>query len=188
MSTNNKQSGFSTIEGVIAVVLIIAVLGFVGLKLYNHQSKQVNTATSNSHNTSQSPISNNSQNSTPAQQSAPNAGYVVVKEWEVRFKPVEGLTGIEYALTNNNTVQLTTSQLKELDPSCSAQNYPVLGGIVRSSQASVPSSQALGKVGSYYYYYYTPQGVCSDQPDVRVMQTKALASLKASLSSFEAAQ
>jgi hypothetical protein len=169
--TSTKQSGFG-IVAIIVGILVLVGLGYVGYRAYTAQ-------------TNKPASTNNTTNNTPVD---PNAGYIVIKEWGVRFTPVSGLSGVEYALTDGNTAQFTTSQLQALDPNCSAQKYPVLGGIVRSSDASVVSSKSLGKIGNYYYYYYTPQGVCSDQSSTRDVQTNSLAYLKDSLPSFEASQ
>lgn len=185
--TNNKQSGFGAVV-VIVVIVVVAILGYAGYRIYTAQTNKPANTNSTTNNDQTANTTQNSNTQTGTTTTDPNAGYVVIKEWGVRFKPVSGLSGVEYALTDENTAQLTTSQLEALDPNCSAQKYPVLGGIVRSTNASVASSKSLGKIGNYYYYYYTPQGVCSDQSSTRDIQTASLAYLKDSLQSFEAAK
>src|SRR5579859_4766997 len=119
---SKKQPGFSMIIGIVAAILVIAVVGYGGYRLYNHYnqpSKQTNNATSTSQNTNQTPIGNSNQSSTRAQPVDPNAGYFVIKEWEVRFKPVSGLGDLKYALRfNNNQAVFSTTAITLVDPKC----------------------------------------------------------------------
>jgi len=189
-TNDNKQSGFSAVIGIISVVVVIALIGLIGWRLYNNQpSKQTNNATSGNQSTGQTPATSNNTTS-PAQQVDPNAGYVVIKEWGVRFKPVSGLTGVEYVNLDSNTVDFTTQQLASLDPNCNGQvtGLTVLGRVFRSTNSSTPSTLSLGKVGDYYYYYYSPEATCSSKSDVDSTETTMLGYLKESLPSLEAAK
>lgn len=51
---NKNQLGFNVVEGVI-IVLVIAIVGFIGWRLYSQPSNKTNDATSISQNTSQTP-------------------------------------------------------------------------------------------------------------------------------------
>src|SRR5207302_6826042 len=101
--TTKQQSGFGVIP-IIVIVAIVVVLGLVDYQIYTAQMNKP-AANSSTTNNQTSPASSQPSNTTPnpAQQADPNAGYVVIKEWNVRFKPVSGLTGVEYTKANSNT-------------------------------------------------------------------------------------
>jgi len=169
--SNRRQSGFGII-GIIAIILVVGVLGFVGWRVFTAQSN------------------NTGNNQTNNAQTDPNAGYVVIKEWGVRFKPVGGLNGVEYNVSGNATT-FTTQQLKRLDANCSGQlsGVTVLGRIDRSTAASVPHYPAsFAKVGDYYYYYHSPEATCSDDASVQAIETAGIQYFKNSIATFEVAQ
>lgn len=88
----------------------------------------------------------------------------------VRFKPVEGLNGLYYALRNENSITFSTQQLKAADSHCSAQttDYPGIGGITRTaSGAAAPfAGTLLAKVNGYDYYYTgAGQASCITDPN-----------------------
>lgn len=207
MSTSAaKQSGFSMVVSIIAAVLVIGLIAFIGWRLYdqhNQPSKQTNNTTQNSQNTNQTPTGNN-QSSTPAQPVDPNAGYFVIKEWGVRLKPASELSGLSYSITSSQRpdateAMLMTNQLKATNiAECngSASGSRPLGAIVRTSTAEdlsqhMNSDQLLAHINGYYYYYYEPAQLCDPDPNsntINNLQSSTLTMIKTSLTSLEAAK
>lgn len=69
---------------IILIVAVIAVLGFVGVRLLIAQSSKptaANSIANNQTSPANSQSSNTPANATPATQTDPNAGYIVIKEW-----------------------------------------------------------------------------------------------------------
>jgi prepilin-type N-terminal cleavage/methylation domain-containing protein len=139
------QKGFSVIE-ILLVVVVVGLIGVVGWLVYDHQnSKAAQTA--------------NTQVGTT--QKAPNEGYVVVKEWGLRFKAPSGLADIKYAI-HGDTLAFFAK------PSGSSVQYRsdydkfANGGFQYATGVAYRSSSATNndrgftidgkKVGNYYYY------------------------------------
>jgi len=173
MPNSSKQSGFGIIP-VIVIIAAVAVLGVVGWRVFTAQT------------------SNPAMSNTTTTQSDSNAGYVVIKEWGVRFKPVDGLTDVIYA--SGPTVQainLSTSSLKALDSNCDPDKAPAIGGIERTTtpynDPQGPHPQSLGVLGSYYYYD-SPQSTCSDTKSTQDSEAQQITLLKQSVVLLEAAR
>src|SRR6266566_9353138 len=73
--TNSKQSGFSIVEGVIAIV-VVAVLGLIGWTAYNTYSSKPTPKTSNQSSNNQTSASNNTKSNPSTQQNTPNPNMV----------------------------------------------------------------------------------------------------------------
>jgi hypothetical protein len=166
----SKQQGFGVVA-VLAIVVVIAVVGFVGWRLYD---------------ASQKPAGNNP--STQEPQTDPNEGYVVIREWGVRFKPVEGLTGVQYYKphSSDNFFAFTTDELASADVNCAATSgYIALGGITRTAEAS-STGKKHGPINGYYYYTQGPSAACSSRPNE--LEGLVVPKLLQSLDSLEAAK
>ncbi|HXH26673.1 MAG TPA: hypothetical protein VNG90_02170 [Candidatus Acidoferrum sp.] len=162
---NNKtQSGFGVVEIIIAV-LVVAALAYGGYRLYGHFSKPAATSNTNSSQVTTTPTD-------------PNAGYVVIKEWGVRFKPVSGLGELKYALRNSDsTVVFSTQQLIAADAHCDAQNssYSGIGSITRTTTGSAaPFGGTLLTTVNGYDYYYEGAGQASCITDPNNLAGKTL--------------
>lgn len=148
-SNKSVQHGFG-VTGVLAIVVVVALLGFGGWYVWQAQNKS----------------SNHSAASKQTTQTDPNEGYVVIKEWGVRFKPVSGLDGLTYALRNSgDTAVFSTQQLTTIDARCDAQNssYSGIGSVIRTITGSAGrfSGIPLTTVNGYDYHYQgAGQAVC----------------------------
>ena len=173
MSSKN-QSGFITIA--IAIIIAIALLGLVSWELYsnyfNKPSTKLGNQTSSQTNSPTQQTNPPNQPTQPAQPVDPNAGYFVIKEWGVRFKPVSGLTGLVYIMRNTDNVSntiadFTTPQVSALDPKCDPSKpngYSGLGSISRFSTTSTQPTtggRLLTTISSYNYYFDQPQADCA---------------------------
>lgn len=154
MKTNQK--GFSVIE-IIIVVVVIGLIGVVGWLAYDRLNNKT-TDTSNQQ-------TGNSQKETPKQEEKqvdPNKGYLVVKEWGLRFKVPSGLTDAQYAIRDDelalfakpsgSNVQYVSNYKEYKDGNF---QYPV--GVVYRSTSSTKLfmndiTREGKKVGNYYYY------------------------------------
>jgi hypothetical protein len=155
---SNKQSGFSAVIGIIAIVLVVGITVFIGWRLYS-QSKQANSSSSTTQNTTRTPVSRNNQNATPPQQTDPNAGYFVIKEWGVRFKAASELNGLEYALRFNDSMAVfSTPSITAVDTRCGIQGADDDGidSVSRyATNAQQPATEAwyITTINGYNYYF-----------------------------------
>lgn len=170
MSSKN-QSGFITIA--IAIIIAITLLGLVSWELYSNYFSKPNTKsnnqTSSQTNNPAQQTNPTSQPTQPTQPVDPNAGYFVIKEWGVRFKPVSGLDELQYVLWSNGyNAVFTTQQLKTLDTRCNAtesSGFSGIGGLSRFSTTStqpITNASLLTTINSYNYYYAGTQTPCPD--------------------------
>lgn len=210
-----KQKGFGTV--LLIVVVVLAVAGVVGWSVYSGKKAPNNSATqSTSQATQQKQIASTAASTNNQAQQAqidPNAGYVVIKEWGVRFRAVGGLEAAMYTITPTSTDQedpsdptsrpipmagelavFSTKALTQYGDSCSdkVDGRNPLGKIYRSKRA-VKNGEFLKQIGEYYYRYSGPQSVCSDNfkpgDDASTLQTQTLNSqFKPSIATLEAAK
>ncbi len=189
-----KNAGFGVV-GIVLVVAAVAVLGLIGWRVYDANNAKNNSST----NQTGSNQSSNTQGDTPQnRQSDPNAGYVVVKEWGIRFKPVDGLSGVAYSIgqvqDSNGTASFSTESLAQYGDSCSASQTGMapLGRLVRTlgtkDDAVTRSTAYSAQIGDYYYQYVTPQTICSDNTATTNLQTQTLSLFKAAIKSLESAK
>lgn len=109
----SNQSGFNAIL-VLVSVAVLTILGTIGWSVYskktqmNSQAQMVSQAqgvkapTNSQSAVQQATVTSDGKAQTQSQED-PNVGYVVIKEWGVRFKVVEGL---EDLITLSQVAQL----------------------------------------------------------------------------------
>ncbi len=187
---NKKSPGFSLPIAIVAL-LVIGALGFIGWRLYDANR-------SNQH--PQSEVTANQQ------QVGPNEGYVVIKEWGVRFKPANGVGTVIYGALPAATVPyateelalpdgsikivISTKELAERGSDCGVEkNTTTPWTIYRSPQPlNVAQGVTLGKVGDYYYYYFGAQAACVDRQEDLELNTKTSTLLLSSIKTLELAK
>lgn len=178
----NEDAGFG-VAGVIVIVLAVLVAGLIAWRVYD---------TNNPAQTSES-------KSTPGQaEDAPlatapvvesNDGYVVIEQWDVRFKPSAELGEVQYFKPKNlesyDAVTFTTKALADASVSCSPSSENIILGLLyRSAEQRPGYGETLAKIGDYYYQYRGPQAICGDgngktESDVLVHLIAALKTLEA---------
>lgn len=172
-----KRSGFRYIVLILSVVLV----GALGVLLWRIFSI--------------APAVTQHRHDTPTD---PNTGYVVIKEWGIRFKPVEGLNDVthttgELSGTEGMTV-FSTESLAKYGEVCSAaqQSATPLGRLMRveGNKDVTPSMNVAFavQIGSYNYLYSTPQAICSEDKAAIKLQTDQLKLFKNSITSLETVQ
>lgn len=178
-----ENAGFGVV-GIVVVVLAVLAAGFIAWRVFDANSSQSSQGVSN--NQAQTVDAPQSQH---AGQADPNAGHVVIKEWGVRFKPVEGLGGVQYfkpSSIETDSFTLTTDTLAQAAASCSAASGDILLGLITRSTESQPvNGSVLAKIGDYYYQYRGPQATCGAGGD---LESNVVPNLSQSLSTLEAAE
>jgi hypothetical protein len=165
----SKTKGFG-IVGIITIIAALAVVGFVGWRVYEATKPTVSVQ--------------------PAVVD-PNAGYIVIKEWGLRLKPTAGLTGVQYSINSTATsVSFSNSTLAANGDACSASQSGMapLGMLERSSDAPGYASAFRTQINGYFYSYVTPQSPCSIDTQVTALQTSTLSLFKSSIVTLELAK
>jgi hypothetical protein len=171
-----RNAGFGVV-GTTLVVTVVAVVGFVLWRVYGVPDSKQN-----------SPASASTSEGTTIDA---NAGYVVIKEWGVRFKPTDGLVAVRYFMVagaEDRTVSFTTDELSQIEPSCGvASGKIVLGGLMRTTTPSNSLGKLHGPINGYYYYSKGPQAPCASAEHEQ-LEGKTLGLVLLSLESLEPAK
>src|SRR6266699_968134 len=132
-----KQSGFSAIE-VLFVVLVVVALAVIGFVVYQrHKSISTkSTATTNAAQTTTRPAQTATQ-------------YLTIKEWGVRLKLNSDTASLYYYIKPNlpDVAYLSLKTISDIAPKCAADKIS-LGAIVRltpAEQQSAPDAKYLIK-------------------------------------------
>ena len=181
------QKGFGAVE-VILIIVILAIIALVGWRVYDMQ-QATNISNQNAAQTSN--------NSTVD----PNTGYVVVGDWGVRFKPVDGLADVTFytsdrgketfAGQNTETIALTTAKVEAMSGSCASthERFTPLTYLVRSQEElQQPAPALLTKIGSYNYYILSAQSACGEGEQHHQSQVEVKEQLTTSLRTLEQAK
>lgn len=196
----DKQRGFGAAL-VLVVAAVIVVAGFIAWNIYSGNKSSFSKPTQTGGQTQTSTASaNSSPQTTQPVLADPNAGYVVIREWGVRFKPVDGLKDVVYAVDPNfhsgnlEYVKFSTKALAQFGVSCSEKEKGTspLGGLMRAKSKQDFDSTIYTNpqpIGGYYYQYVTPQAACGDSKAANDLETQTLNSFfKPSIKTLEAAQ
>lgn len=155
----------NNLSKVIIVICILAAAAIIVWQFTHNSQNQPSPASSE-----QIAPTASSNNEAPSSQLDPNEGYVVIKEWDVRFKVENNLVNFQYAISSHGEAiaSFSTSQLAAYGKDCSAVGTKrPLGWLTRTTAQKQEQTSSSGafvkKIGEYYYQYYTPQGVCSQE-------------------------
>lgn len=147
------QKGFSVIETLLLVAVVV-LIGALGWLFFNQQilkNGQKNTADA---------LANKESDATTVTKSDLNKGYLVVKEWGLRFKVPDGLTDIRYFI-QDDVLSLYAKPKGYNVEYRSDYNNPTDGAeyslesVIRSNDSSKSKleQQVSGKkLGDKYYY------------------------------------
>lgn len=151
-----NEKGFSVVE-IILVLLVVGLIGVVGFMVYKNHSKKADNSTTTTTTTQPSTTQTKTTQATD-----PYAGYLVVKEWGLRFKIPSGLTDVQYVINGDtaaffakptgSSVQYVTNYKKYEDG-----NFRYATGVLyRSTSSTKPFVDDMTregkKVGDYFYY------------------------------------
>lgn len=147
-----KQYGFA--HAFLIVGLVVALIGALGFIFWqnfiNKEPAKTETVTITKPAKDDSEVKVDS-----------NKGYLVLKDWEVRFK--ESSQPVEYRSKENGTYLFTTSKWKSLADACMNKGVELGRSTTEQSKGTeqVPLNDGE-KVGDYYYYQQSSLGTCSD--------------------------
>lgn len=185
-----RTAGFSPIILIMAIVAT-CVVGFITWRIFDVRWQTGQASTANQ----------------PGQQQVtdPNAGFVVINEWGVRFKPVEGagtvihkawptqtVTGVEGVKLPEGSVKivLSTQELADRSNDCNVNhNSTAVWEMYRTSQSlGLAQTVTIGKIGDYYYYYFGAQAACVTNPADYDLNSTTSGKLRESLKTLEGVQ
>lgn len=159
-----NQVGFGLIPTLL-IAVIVGIIGFTGWFVY-HSQKVVNKSYSSQSSAPQTTISKSSR--TPSTETQ-NAGYLVVKEWDLTFKIPSGLSDVQYQVTKNPAPNGdgrlaiyakptgSTMQYRSDYMALNPNGYPLYPiGVLYRSQHPTQYKMSVAidgkKLGNYYYY------------------------------------
>jgi len=189
VNKKQKQSGFSHIM-IITIILAVALVGTLGYVFYQNFIQKKDTTvsgtstaskTTSDKTTATTPTTTNA--TTPAATTKttstttttptnPNAGYLVLSDWGVKFK-VPSDTGnreIRYYKGNQNGgdyYRFTTSEVEQLGGECSIASIFTVSRSTKTPQQApndtwVTDGALLKQIGGYYYYQFPSLSDCSN--------------------------
>lgn len=190
MRKNELGSAHIVVVGVL-VVALIGALGFIFWQ--NIIQKKDDTQTSAT--TSVKSNDEKSTDDTKKTEEDPNEGYVVLKDWGVRFKNTNSIAVSwskdsvnSYNQKNDNTYYFTTTAWKNLAGACNTEIPFVRSKDKIVSMTSPPKSLNEDKISGYYYYYYSPQDACGDDTTDTAEWSRQAKSVMSFLESVQAAR
>lgn len=148
-----NQKGFSVVE-ILIVIVIVGLLGAVGWLAYDRQKSKTDDKATN--------FQTNQQEQKQETKPNPNEGYLVVKEWGLRFKAPSDITDVRYTIHGDtlaffakptgSNVQYVADYEKYAD-----SNFRYATGVLyRSTSSTKPfagdTTREGKKIGDYYYY------------------------------------
>ena len=151
-----NQKGLSVVE-VLVVIVIVGLLGAVGWLVYDRQKSKI----------SEQPAtlsSDQQKEETPKQETKadPNEGYLVVKEWGLRFKAPTNLTDVKYHIFGDTVAFYAKPAGSSVEyrsdyEKLGNNNNPqyAVGQLYRSSESTkevIGTPREGKKIGNYYYY------------------------------------
>jgi Tfp pilus assembly protein PilV len=158
MMKKNKK-GFSIIE-LLIIIVVVGLLGVVGWLVYDRQKSK----TSETPSTQNTQATASPQEQTPTQETKkpdPNEGYLVVKEWGLRFKTPSGLTDVKYVINGETAAFFakptgSSVQYRSDYDKFSNSDFEYATGELYRSKDATNNERGFAidgkKVGSYYYY------------------------------------
>lgn len=174
IKTSSKQKGNAHV--IIIVVLVIALLGILGFVFWqNFINKESTDAATNQKQVTDQPAEEGKD---------PNEGYLVLNDWNIKFKLPQTGDEIVYYKEEANGVEyydFTTKRVEALGETCVEPNnqgfVTRLGSISRSATKNELHSSAYAinnnePLGGFYYYNSGAQSLCATAEGSTDIQVK----------------
>lgn len=179
-----KQNGFTMVEFLI-ILFVLLLLILIGWWIWHQNQKKDEDA-------KKEETSQQSQNA--EQQSQDNQTYLVIKEWDVRFKTEANNPDAYYVIEQGKPdyAYLSLDSLKNVDD-CAADKTST-GVYTRFTKDDIdPISEEkyitmypnAPKVGNYYFIFTQPQAYCSDNQATITKADAAMQAFKANTATVE---
>ena len=172
-----KNQHGSTPLLIILILVMATTAGFIAWQAFSPKGDQTKVA----------PSSGASQSQTD-----PNAGFVVIKEWNVRFKPVEGFTGVQYfkpANVTSDSISITAERLATAEPDCSKTSGSMVHGLLtRSKSPEAEYGGVFATINGYSYQYRVSGAACSKNAANTPLEEQTTRQVMDSIKSLEAAK
>lgn len=163
MNLRKNQSGFSPVEIILVIGLLIALVA-VGWLVYDRQQSKKDSVSTTSQQ--QEVPHGGDESGLGDADTAPADTYLSIKEWGVKI-PVSGDISDAYYAMNEGFLYLSKGAYK--NTGCAAESGG-LGVITRFSEseknneANSPLVSSAVKINGYYYAYISPQAACEPGP------------------------
>jgi len=182
------QKGVGTLE-VMLLIVVIALIGGVGYYVFK-MNKDTNKTLDNANKSSSSTTASTQAKSGSQQtQATDSTKYLTITELGIKL-PLTDVTKTAYYYTKDGYAYLSTTQLKDKDPSCAA-NETSIAAISKSAKTAkyeTSGGQQLGQtneewvkangygttIGDYTYIVTPGQAACSSDEAVQSIQTQAV--------------
>jgi len=184
-----KQQGFSAVEGII-ILLVALLLALIGWWIWQQNQKKDDD--SKKDNSSQQSQNTEQQNQDSEQND--NQTYLVITEWDVRFKTEANNIDAYYVIEQGKPdyAYLSLNSLKNVDD-CAADKTSV-GVYTRFTKDDIdPIAEQkyldlypnAPKVGNYYFIFTQPQAYCSENQATITKAEAATQAFKANTATVE---
>ncbi|MDN5274367.1 MAG: hypothetical protein JWP06_268 [Candidatus Saccharibacteria bacterium] len=171
IKTSSKQTGSTHV--VIIIILVIALVATLGLVFWQNF---INKKSADTSSNQKKPTTNQ-----PAEKvKDPNEGYLVLKDWNIKFKLPTDTTAITYykkqVEANNKDIEedyeFSTKRVEALGGQCIEPNN--MGSVIRLAVLSrtkvklenLVSTSVVNNnepIAGYYYYASGAQSICADE-------------------------
>lgn len=189
---------------IVLLIIAIAVAGYFGYTKYQQQSQEITQLQSQVKSLQEENAKLKALAKASAQKAESADEFFVIKEWDVKFKPADKLTGLAYAIKEDmysyfSTTSLMSSALTADKPPNIGSYCDVTGGAIGAiSRGKKGEEYQAGqmyedvkdakKIGDYYYVVGSPQSTCSNDKATADLQTAQIKLLKTSFASLESAK
>lgn len=184
---NRKSERGNVIEIVIIVLLLLTVIGLIIWRFLDSNESETNKVQQGQQTTNtETQTSTNKQS--PAPTTDPNKGFIVIKEWGVRFKLTADTQVQYYQAGDTQKYHLTTSVIDSLGGNCTQSNNKYVGAagtLYRTQVKQMEGGSPMATLNGYYYYYIHPQALCSATPTNASVEEQQVSIIADSIKSLE---
>ncbi len=149
--------------GVVEIILIIVVIGLIVAASWLFlDSRKSSTGDKETNTGNSQQTTNNDEAKTPeGTKPDPNAGYLVLKDWGLRFKIPSGLSDVQYRIYGDRVIffakptGFNVQYRADYDESEDSSSRYATGNLYRSTDSTklnLDYTVQGKKVGDYYYY------------------------------------